>query len=273
MSRPDAALALAALYAFDLQRQARIGSVCVDGSGLGAAIYCDIVRRFYRPQVENGNQSLAVGLGGVDALPPDPAMVRPSVERRNGDGEWAWTREIRRVSDTSLAEAVLRNGIMFNAETNVLLSAPATSLARSLDIAGSREIYEGRVQRLVIVETEETRSDAAALDRVIAGWPTSVVLCGPELGEVLNFPTTALDTAFAWARAHPVVEAYRAYRPGAYDVVPHDLAALEYAVHPDSGLFTVSPDGRLALEPVRRDEAIETLIAATAYNPDSESDA
>ena len=43
MSRPDAALALALLYGFTGKREARIGSVCVNGSGLGAAIFCDVV--------------------------------------------------------------------------------------------------------------------------------------------------------------------------------------------------------------------------------------
>ena len=42
MARPDAALALAALYAFGIRRQARVGAVCVTGAGLDTAIYCDL---------------------------------------------------------------------------------------------------------------------------------------------------------------------------------------------------------------------------------------
>jgi hypothetical protein len=54
MSRPDAALALAALYAAS-SRGVRVGSVCVTGSGLAAAQFCDIVARFYEPQARGSN--------------------------------------------------------------------------------------------------------------------------------------------------------------------------------------------------------------------------
>ena len=43
MDRPDAALTLCALYGFDGKREARVGSICVTGAGLNAAIFCDIV--------------------------------------------------------------------------------------------------------------------------------------------------------------------------------------------------------------------------------------
>ncbi len=47
MSRPDAAFALALLYGFQGKRESRIASVSVNGSGLNAAIFCDLVQRFY----------------------------------------------------------------------------------------------------------------------------------------------------------------------------------------------------------------------------------
>src|SRR5690348_7292158 len=76
MDRPDAALALAVLYAFEGKRDSRMGSVCVVGSGLQTAIYCDILAKFYQlgPQ-RNANQVLPVGLAAVDPLPPDSPMV------------------------------------------------------------------------------------------------------------------------------------------------------------------------------------------------------
>ena len=81
MSRPDAALALALLYGFTGLREARPGAVCVNGAGLKAAIFCDLVARFYTPgPPRNGNQSLAPGLATDTDLPPDPPMVVPAVE-------------------------------------------------------------------------------------------------------------------------------------------------------------------------------------------------
>src|SRR4051794_20860640 len=79
MSRPDAALTLAELYASRGKREARVGSICVVGAGFGAAQYCDIVSRFYPPgPARNANQVLRVGLAPPEPLPPDPPMVKPA---------------------------------------------------------------------------------------------------------------------------------------------------------------------------------------------------
>ena len=68
-------------YGFQGKREARIGSVCVTGSGLQAAVFCDIVDRFYTPgPPRNANQCCPVGLAAVDPLPPDPPMVRIAVD-------------------------------------------------------------------------------------------------------------------------------------------------------------------------------------------------
>src|SRR3954470_1378190 len=136
MSRPDAALALAELYGMQGKREARIGSVCVNGAGLNTAIFCDIVGKFYTPgPPRNANQVLPVGLAAVDPLPPDPPMVKTAVAG-------SYDRTVRKLSGTSLAEAVLRNGVIFNAEAAVVLSAPATCLAKSLDLLGVRDLYK-----------------------------------------------------------------------------------------------------------------------------------
>src|SRR6267154_490894 len=83
MSRPDAALALSVLSAFEGKRESRMGSICVNGAGLGTAIFCDIVTKFYQlGPPRNGNQSLPIGLAAVDPLPPDAPMVLPAVERQ-----------------------------------------------------------------------------------------------------------------------------------------------------------------------------------------------
>jgi hypothetical protein len=131
MARPDAALALGALFAFAGRREARVGAVCVTGAGLDTAIYCDIVNRFYTPgPPRNSNQMLAIGLAATNPLPPDAPMVQPAIARRADNGEPLFARSIHRVSDTSQAEAVLRNGVILTAESAVVLSAPATQLAR-----------------------------------------------------------------------------------------------------------------------------------------------
>ncbi|HEY4086015.1 MAG TPA: hypothetical protein VGM43_08760 [Bryobacteraceae bacterium] len=81
MTRPDAALALAAMYLMENRRESHMGSVCVAGAGLNAAIFCDIVSHVYSfGPPRNGNQALAVGLA-VEQGVPDSAMVKRAVER------------------------------------------------------------------------------------------------------------------------------------------------------------------------------------------------
>jgi hypothetical protein len=258
MSRPDSALALAALYGFEGKREARIGAVCVVGAGLDTAIFCDIVGRFYSsgPQSDS-NKSLPVGLADASPLPPDSPMVKAAVERRNEKGDLLYPRNVRRLSDTSVAEAVLRNGVTPNAESAMVLSAPATYLAKSLDLLGVKELYKERVKRLVIVDSGESVQDVAALRKVLAEFPSPIIFCGKEVGESLVFPGASIETEFSWAPAHPVADAYRAYNKMPYDAQSYDLAAIHYAIHPDSGFFQLSApgavsiagDGRLKLTP------------------------
>jgi hypothetical protein len=258
MNRPDAALALAEMYGFSDKRESRMGSVCVVGSGLEAAIFCDMVGRVYTPGPErNGNQELAVGLADVTPLPPDSPMVKAAVERKNDKGDPEYVHSIKNVYDTSLAEAVLANGVIANAEAVVVLSAPATYLAKSLDVGNAKEIYKDRVKRLVIVDSGVPQQDVAALRRVLAEWPTPIFYCPKEVGDALPFPAAAIDKAFDWVPAHPVADAYRAAGKMPYDAPSYDLAAAHYAVHPDSGFFqlseagtlTVSDDGKIGFKP------------------------
>ena len=152
MSRPDAALALALLYGFSGKRESRIGSVCVSGAGMDAAMFCDIVAQFYTPgPPRNANQVLPTGLAAEGAAIETP-WVRPALDRKKADGTPQYARTIKRISDTSAAEPVLRNGVIFNAEAVMILSAPATCLARTLDLLGVKEIYEKRIKMLVVVD-------------------------------------------------------------------------------------------------------------------------
>ena len=287
MSRPDAALALAALYMFENKRESRVGAVCVAGAGLDTAIFCDIVARFYSGPAKNGNQALAVGLPDVSPLPPDPAMIRTAVDRKKENGDPQYLRSIRKMSDTSLAEAVLLNGVTFNAEGVVVLSAPATWLGRALDLAGAKAQYKQRVKRLVIADSGEVQKDPAALRKVIAEWPTPVFFCGKDVGDALLFPGANADKLFNWAPAHPVVDAYRAFKAMPYDAPLYDLAAVHYAVHPDSGFLNLSGTGtlsvgddgstkftegngnvrRLAVDPAKKTQALEALIAIACAKP------
>ena len=65
--------------------------------------------------------------------------------------------------------------------------------------------------------------------------------------EALPFPGDSIEKDFAWSPAHPVVDAYRTYKPMPYDTPSYDVAAAHYAVHPDSGFFRLSDPGTVSV--------------------------
>jgi len=268
MSRPDAALALAALYGFQAKGEARVGSVCVTGAGLKAAIFCDILGRFYIPGPPRGaNEQLPVGLADVRPLPPDPPMVKPA-----SANEPPYPHSIRKLTDTAQAEAALRNGVIYNAEAVVILSAPATNLANTLDLLGVKDLYRERVKCLVLVDSTALRQDEPALQKILAEWPTPIFSCGKEVGESLPFPAPSIEKDFSWTQAHPVVDAYRAFHPMPYDAPAYDLAAAHFAVHPDSGFFDLSePDAhnvrRLVVDQSKHEQILQTFIEIASAKP------
>jgi hypothetical protein len=266
MSRPDAALALAMLYGFQGKRESRMGSVCVTGAGLDAAIFCDIVQRFYTlGPVRNANEVLPPGLAVADPMPANPAMVKTAVAG-------SYPRSLKKVCDTSLAEAVIRNGVIFNAEAVMILSAPATSLAKSLDLQGTRELYKERVKLLVVVDSGSPQ-DAPAMQKVLSEFPSPIVFCGKEVGDALRYPAASIAKDFAWAEAgHPVVDAYRTYQPMPYDAPAYDMAAVFYAVRPESGLFSFSGSGAgkarsLIVDPAKNAAIMQSFVEIASAKP------
>jgi hypothetical protein len=288
MSRPDAALALALLYGFEGKREARIASIAVTENSLGAAAFADSVFRFYQlGPLPNANRVLPIGLAADKPLPPDSAMVKAVLERVNEKGEPAYARGIRRVSDTAEVTALMRNSLAYFEDqfVAVVLSAPATYLARILDYAGTRELIKSKVRTMIV---SECRQDVAAMRRVLAEWPTPVVFCGREVGEALPYPGSSIDADFAWTNAHPVVDFYRAAGVMPYDTPSQDLAAVLHAVRPDSGLFRASEEGaievlddggmrftpsvcgkhkRLIADPAKKDEIVTVLRGIVSAKP------
>jgi hypothetical protein len=290
MARPDAALALSALHVSASRRAARMGAVCVTGAGLDTAIFCDIVGRFYAAgssRAPSSNSVLPIGLPALTPMPPDPPKVEAAVQRKLPNGDPQYVRTIQKLTDTALAEAVLRNGITFNAECVVVLSAAATFMARALDLASTSPEYKARVKRFVIVEAGTAGQDPAALRKVLSEPLGPVIFCGRDVGESLLFPGAQIDKAFDWAPANPVVDAYHAFKPMPYDAPSHDLAAAHYALNPASGFFTLSEPGtlsvaddgrmtfsagggtvrRMSVDPAKKSECLAALVALATAKP------
>src|SRR5205823_3361694 len=76
---------------------------------------------------------------------------------------------------------------------------------------------------------------------------TNIIAAGNDLGSVAPFPAASLEKDFAWAPNHPLVDAYRAFRPMPYDMPSSALCAALYAVHPADNYFKVSEPGTISV--------------------------
>lgn len=267
MTRPDAALALAALYVLASRRLARVNGVCVTGAGLNAAIFCDLVARFYAgptTRLPSSNIVLPVGFPADPPGLPDPPMVEAAVNRKRADGSPQYARLIQRPTDTAAPDAMLRNAITLSVEGVVVLSAPATWLARSLELAGTPGQYKRRVKRVVIVEAGDVERDRAALDSLVAALPVPVVRCGRDVGEALRVTRDRVESALAWAPAHPIADALQA--SGQATIPLHDLAAVYYALHPESNWFSEA-GGRLSVVASTAADSAAALVTLATSRP------
>ena len=115
----------------------------------------------------------------------------------------------------------------------------------------------------MIVDAGDIERDRPALNTLISALPAPPIVCGREVGAALSVPRARLAAALSWNRANPVADAL-ATEDG--DVALHDLAALHYALHPDSGFFTAD-QGRLALTHSKISECVDALVGLATSQP------
>jgi inosine-uridine nucleoside N-ribohydrolase len=178
---------------------------------------------------------------------------------------------IKSINDTADPATLIRNALMAQYDQNaaVVLSGPATDLARLLDMHGVKDWIARKVRLLCATETG-IQADPAAAEKVFAGWPTPIVTVGREIGEALPFPGDSIAKDFAYSSAHPIADAYRAYQPMLYDAPSWAMAAMLYAVHPGDGYFTLSGSGNrssLVLDPEQKERIIRTYVEMASAKP------
>ena len=238
----DDALALALLFGFQGKNEARVISVSTTKSSLKAATFADVLVRFYTGEPNNFAGPIPIGLSLSGAMSADTPMLDAVA------GKPEYPRSIVKMNDTADPLALIRNALsaQFDQNAIVVLTGPATNLAALLAIPGSKELVAQKVRYLVMVADSQLASDAPALQRLLADWPTEIVVAPSELGDALPFPAASLEKDFAWSTAHPVVDAYRAGRAMPYDAPAPAMAAALYAVRPQENYFKPSVPGTLS---------------------------
>ena len=266
MGEIDDALALALLYGLAAKREpeARVVSVTVSHGNLQAAAFCDAVSWFYADWGQRGlpkkfrrRKALPVGLLTEGESPPDAPMITAALTRRGAAGEPAYRHGINSPTDTADAAAAIRNAFTAQHDQNavVVLSGPATNLARVLRLRGIKELIASKARLLAVAggaypEGRAQRGmarDMPAARRLFDEWPTPIVLAGDEVGRALRYPGSSIENDFAWTSNHPIVDAYRAFQPLPYDAPGQALAAALHAVRPDQDYFRLSEPGRVSV--------------------------
>ena len=263
-NRIDAVLAIAMLNGLTAKTQARRISLSVSQPSLASAQVADVVAAFYRaPPVAGRGGGVGQASEGMIGLPEgktvsaDAPKFAAMLASKAADGTPKYTSSITGLVNTAESSVLIRNLLLAQHDGNaaIVLAGPATGLVRILDLYRSGPQITAKCRQLVVAAgaipagpaESSIKSDVAAARRLFAEWPTPIVMVGTEVGDALAYPAASIEKDFAWSPAHPVVEAYRAFRPMPYDASAPALAAVLYAVQPDEGYFTLSEPGTISV--------------------------
>jgi hypothetical protein len=253
----DAALALAMLYS--LGPKGKVIAVGVSSSSLDAAAFCDAVGRFYAgdPAARSSGTVSILPVGLPEEAPKlvNTAMLAGPLGMTRPDGSPAFRHDVRSVLDTADVAVLYRNALLTQKEGEgvVVLAGPATNLARALAMKSFTDVFAAKAGLLVAAAgaypegapDPRIQADIAAARQLFAHWPTPIVAVGTEVGAALSYPGRSIEADFSWSPSHPVVEAYRAFRPAPYDAPGQAMAAVLYAANQKEGYFQLSGPGTI----------------------------
>ncbi len=250
--RIDAALALALLYGLENKSECRIAGVSVTKSNVKAAAFCDVLARFYK------SRPPAVGMADNGWMPADTAMLTAPLSHD-------YPRQVEKLTDTADPSASIRNALTAQHDHHcvVVLAGPPTNLLSALALSGVKDLVASKVKLLAIA------GEANALEKLVSEWPSPIVIASDEVGRALPFPGASIEKDFAWAKEHPIVDAYRAFKPMPYDAPAPALAAALYAVRSKENYFKVtgSKPQRLVVDSEQKDRVLLAYTELISAEP------
>lgn len=255
------ALALALLYGLEGKQECRAVGTTVSTPSLASAAFCEVIGRFYAGQAPGELlmrfRALPVGMPEKGPKGGDSPTLTVPLGRKTPEGTAVYRHTIERLVDTAEPVNVLRNALSAQHPQNavIVVSGPLTNLAALLRHPPAEAFITERCKLLVVAAGRfaagkpeaAIRADIPAAKQVFAKWPTPIVAVGAELGEAIPFPSASIQKDFAWNSAHPVADAYRAFRAMPYDATTTAMAAVLYAVREKASLFDLSASGSITV--------------------------
>ena len=257
----DQVLALAMLFGLEGTRRIRVSSLSTSRFNLRAARFLELVSRFYagdRPGAVVSRNPPPIGMATTETKTDTPAsMLDAALLKTGADGKPAYLSTLATVNDTADAVALIRNALSAQVDRNaaVVLAGRPTNLVALTALPDARAWAASKASLLAIAggrfdggaPDPTVRADVEGFRKLLADWPGPVVMAGAELNDALPFPGAGIETAFTWAPHHPVVDAYRAFKPGPYDAPSRSLAAMLHAAIPEERYFDVSGPGAITV--------------------------
>jgi hypothetical protein len=267
----DSVLTLAFLRAAASKGLSRVIAVSIGKSNLKAAQAEEGLSNFYAATPLGGGRGVIAGFGGGGVgvnpvlvglatngkLANDTPIIDALVTKKTADGKTAYPSTIARPLDTAECGVSTRNSLLAQNDLNAIVLAvgPLTDTLELLELYGAKPQITAKVRYLVVAAgsfpnggpSPAIQADIAAAKKVLAEWPTPIYFAGSEVGDALPYPGASITSDFSWTPSHPVVDAYKTFRPMPYDAPVPGMAAALYANHPDDGYFKLSEPGTVTV--------------------------
>ena len=249
----DCVLAVSLLHGLQGKNDCRVAIVTMSRPNLQVAGFADALERFYRGPAAVFAQVPPIGMRTAGKAGDTPAAFTVPFDKKNAEGKPVLVNKVHSVIETGDPNTLFRNYLEAQNDQNAffVLAGPATNLAAALDFKGVKALLVAKVKYLVIAggsfpggtAEANVKADVTAAKKLIAEWPTPIIMAGSEVGAAIAFPGASIDKEFAATPDHPAAAAYRAWKPMPYDSPSGALAAALYATRPKEGYFKVSEPG------------------------------
>lgn len=255
----DDALALDMLYKYHEAGRINLLAMTTNKKSEYSAGYLDIMNTWY------GHPDIPIGVveGGTDTDNLDNFVRAACLLQKDGQPAFA-----RTIADHSLfpkSVALYRKTLAAQPDASVVIVSVgfSTNLAQLLDSPGDeyssltgRELVAKKVVLLSAMmghfadphfQEFNVKCDIPAARKVIAEWPTQIIVSPFEVGEAILYPGASIQHDFTWANPHPLVVGYENYLPMPYDRQTWDLTSVLCVVEKENVFFGSSGPGTIAI--------------------------
>ena len=175
---------------------------------------------------------------------------------------------IHAMNDTADPAALIRNALTAHHDGNCLaiLAGAATNFSKALLLPGVKELISKKLRFLTVVPDS---SDTENTNKLLAEWSVRGHR-GPGDRRATSSTLVEHREGLRVVPAHPVADAYRAYKPMPYDAAAPALAAVLYAVRPQENYFKVTDAGKhrkLVYDPAQKERILKAYTEIASAKP------